>query len=52
MGQELEESPLTETNGHGFLRRPGPTRGCGANDDDGTWIKKCWKAETVMGGWC
>jgi hypothetical protein len=24
---------LTETNGHSFLRRPGPTKGCRANDD-------------------
>jgi hypothetical protein len=28
------KSPSTETNGQSFLRRPGPTRGCRANDDD------------------
>ena len=28
------KSPSTETSGHSFLRRPGPTRGCRANDDD------------------
>jgi hypothetical protein len=28
------KSPSTEMNGHSFLRRPGPTRGCRANDDD------------------
>jgi hypothetical protein len=34
-GQELEDkSASTETNGQSFLRRPGPTRGCRANDDD------------------
>jgi len=27
-------SPSTETNGHSFLRRPGPTRDCRINDDD------------------
>jgi hypothetical protein len=27
-------SPSTETNGQSFLRGPGPTRGCRANDDD------------------
>jgi len=26
--------PSTETNGQSFLRRPGPTKGCEANDDD------------------
>ena len=28
------KSPSTETNGQSFLRRPGPTRGCRANDDE------------------
>jgi hypothetical protein len=27
------KSPSTETNGHSFLRRPGPSRGFRANDD-------------------
>jgi hypothetical protein len=27
-------SPSTEMNGQSFLRRPGPTKGCRANDDD------------------
>jgi hypothetical protein len=27
--------PLTETNGQKFLRRPGSTKGCQTNDDDG-----------------
>ena len=27
-------SSSTETNEQSFLRRPGPTRGCRANDDD------------------
>jgi hypothetical protein len=31
---EEVNSPSTETNGHKFLRRPGPTRGCRANDDE------------------
>jgi hypothetical protein len=26
--------PSTESNGHNFLRTPGHTRGCRANDDD------------------
>jgi len=26
--------PSTETNGQNFLRRPGPTKGCRANNDD------------------
>jgi hypothetical protein len=26
--------PPAEANGHNVLRRPGPTRGCRANDDD------------------
>ena len=28
------KSPSTKTNGQSFLRRPGSTRGCRANDDD------------------
>ena len=26
--------PLRQTSGHSFLRRPGPTKDCPANDDD------------------
>jgi hypothetical protein len=34
-GQELEESrPQQRRMGKAPLRRPGPTRGCRANDDD------------------
>ena len=32
-------SPSTETNGQSFLRRPGPTKGCRANDDDSVPIR-------------
>jgi len=30
-----ERRPQRKTNGQSFLRRPGPTRDCRANDDDG-----------------
>jgi hypothetical protein len=34
-GQELEEGrPRQRRMGQSFLRRPGPTKGCRANDDD------------------
>jgi hypothetical protein len=31
---QARKLPSTETNGHNFLRWPGPTRGCQANNDD------------------
>jgi hypothetical protein len=39
VNQDMSESgrmpPTRHTNRHSFLRRPGPTKGCRANDDDG-----------------
>jgi hypothetical protein len=35
LGTTSRKSLSTETNGHNFLRRPGPTRGCPAFEDDG-----------------
>jgi hypothetical protein len=41
-------SPSTETNGQSVLRRPGPTKGCQANDDDDDWPEN-GASTTILG---
>jgi hypothetical protein len=42
------KSPSTETNEQNSLRRPGPTRGCRANDDDEVTQKRPNKQAAQM----